>query len=176
MKPIPLILAGIGNSGPEHWQTLWQVADPRFEKLEHSDWDTPDCDVWVEELETKVAELGENVLLVAHSLACLLVVHWAASTQRKVTGALLVSVPNPSGPNFPGSAKGFGDTPMKALPFPGIVVASTNDPYASAEYMQACAAAWGSDYRLVGALGHINASSNLGDWPQGKRIVGELEG
>lgn len=51
MKPKPLILAGIGNSGPEHWQTFWQAEEPRFEKLEHSEWDKPDFAVWVRELE-----------------------------------------------------------------------------------------------------------------------------
>ena len=176
MNPTPLILAGIGNSGAEHWQTLWQAEDPRFDKLEHSEWDAPDRVVWEAELEAKVAELGENVVLVAHSLACLLVAYWAASTRQRVAGALLVSVPDPAGPSFPSSAVNFGGVPLTPLPFPSIVVVSTNDPYASAEFMKACAEAWGSDCRRVGALGHINAGSNVGNWPQGRAFLGELEG
>lgn len=175
METIPLILAGIGNSGPEHWQTLWQAEEPRFEKLEHSEWDKPDRAVWVEELEAKLATLDENVVLVAHSLACLLVAHWSSSTERRVAGALLVSVPDPSGSNFPASATGFGNVPLRALPFRSVVVASTNDPYASAEYMKACAEAWGSSFQLVGEQGHINASSGLGRWPQGRAFLRELE-
>ena len=31
------------------------------------------------------------------------------------------------------------------------------------------AAEWGADFIDAGALGHINAGSNLGAWPQGQQ-------
>ncbi len=169
-----LVLAGIYNSGPEHWQTIWQREDARFHKLEHSEWENPECSVWVRELEDEVARLGPNVTLVAHSLACLLVAHWAKTTQLRVDGALLVSVPNALGPDFPSDAKNFDGEPLEPLPFPSTVVSSTDDPYGTSEFMQQRAQSWGSRFVSVGALGHINESSNVGAWEPGRALLREL--
>jgi predicted alpha/beta hydrolase family esterase len=54
------------------------------------------------------------------------------------------------------------------LPFPSIVVASTDDPYGGVPFSQACAAAWGSRWESIGPRGHINADSGLGDWDEGQ--------
>jgi predicted alpha/beta hydrolase family esterase len=169
-----LILAGIYDSGPTHWQTLWQQEDSRFLKLEHASWDKPDRREWVDELDAAIADLGGGLVLVAHSLACLMVVHWAAQSRRTVDGALLVSVPDPSGPGFPADATYFADLPMTRLPFPSTVVCSSNDPYGSPAHMRRCADAWGSKFVEVGALGHINASSNLGAWQQGRTLLRDV--
>jgi len=166
-----LILSGIYNSGPEHWQTLWQRDDPTIQKLEHRDWDTPDCHEWVRELEHTVSQLGPDLVLVAHSLACLMVAHWAATTRLRIKAALLVSVPDPDGPAFPADAKNFSHVPLQPLPFPSIVVSSTNDPYGTQQHMEKCAKSWGSEFVSVGALGHINADSQLGNWEQGKALL-----
>ena len=174
MQARPLFLAGIGNSGPDHWQSLWQTANASAVKLEHSEWDTPDRFVWVRELEEALAQVASPVVLVAHSLACLLVAHWALASRRTVTGALLVSVPDPAGPSFPAEAKNFGPVPLQRLPFQSIVVSSDNDPYGTSQYMLACANAWGSRFCSVGSLGHINASSGLGAWAQGQVWLHEL--
>jgi uncharacterized protein len=171
-----LVLAGIGNSGPEHWQSQWQAELPSVYKLDHSNWDAPDRVVWEAELEEKLATMQRPVILVAHSLACLLVAHWAErSPCKSVTGALLVSVPNPDGTAFPEAAKNFSQVPMNPLPFPSLVVSSTNDPYGSTSFMQACASAWKSGFQSVGPCGHINASSNLGSWEYGKSLLHLIE-
>jgi predicted alpha/beta hydrolase family esterase len=166
-----LILAGIYNSGPEHWQSLWLKSDPRFHKLDHTSWDHPDRSVWVAELEDCVLTLGPETVLVAHSLACLMVVHWAALSKLRVRGALMVSVPDPQGKNFPSDAKNFGELPLVRLPFPSTVVSSDNDPYGTREHMTKCAKAWGSKLVAVSGLGHINADSGLGAWPEGRSIL-----
>jgi len=64
--------------------------------------------------------------------------------------------------------------PAQRLPFPTIVVSSDNDPYGSAGYARACAAAWGSELVEVGAQGHLNADSGLGNWPEGFRLLATL--
>jgi uncharacterized protein len=169
-----LVLPGIGNSGPEHWQTLWEASDPAMTRIVHSEWDAPDCRVWVRELGAAVVASGPDTVLVAHSLACLTVAHWAAESPRPIAGALLVSVPNPDLPAFPAEASHFSPVPMRRLPFPSLVVSSTDDPYASADWMRRCAGAWGSRFHSVGACGHINASSNLGDWAEGRKLLADL--
>ena len=169
-----LILAGIYNSGSDHWQSHWLNSDHRFSKLEHSSWDFPDRKVWVNELEEKILSLGSNTVLVAHSLACLMVVHWASQNKLRVQGALLVSVPDPDGENFPKDAKNFGDLPDSPLPFPSIVVSSDNDPYGTSAFMSSCATNWGSQFVGLNGLGHINADSKLGDWSLGKELLRKI--
>jgi predicted alpha/beta hydrolase family esterase len=166
-----LILPGIGNSGPGHWQSLWELAHPSFRRVAQRDWDDPEREEWVAILEATAAQAGPYVLLVAHSLGCLLVAHWAQHSTRPVRGALLVAVPNPSGDAFPAAGSSFGPVPLERLPFPSIVVASEDDPYGSLAYAQRCASAWGSRLVTIGPAGHINAASNLGMWPEGLELL-----
>jgi predicted alpha/beta hydrolase family esterase len=169
-----LVLAGIYNSGPDHWQSLWQQSDSRLTKLEHTSWDHPDRFIWVSELEEGVRKLGPETVLIAHSLACLMVVHWAACTKLHVQGALLVSVPDPEGRSFPEDARNFGGLPLKRLPFPSTLVSSDNDPYGTPEHMVKCAEAWGSRFVPLSGLGHINAESGLGAWPYGRALLEQV--
>jgi predicted alpha/beta hydrolase family esterase len=65
--------------------------------------------------------------------------------------------------------------PLKRLPFPTLVVASSNDPYGSADHARRCAKAWGSELVEVGEKGHLNSDSKLGDWPEGFRLLQSLD-
>ncbi len=169
-----LIVPGIGNSGPRHWQTEWETHKANSQRVQQRDWDHPVCDEWVATLDAAVAKSGEDTVIVAHSLGCLAVVAWAAQWQRNVRGALLVAVPDPAGPNFPKEAIGFAAISLRRLPFPSTVVASTNDPYASTTFAKHCAEAWGSRYVDIGVAGHINAASGLGLWPNGLKLLRQL--
>lgn len=173
-KATIFILPGIGNSGAGHWQTRWQERLPRTRRVEQEDWDHPVCDVWVAALEAAVRDSEPDVVLVAHSLACLQVAHWAASTRCRVRGALLAAVPDPEGAAFPREAIGFSPLPPGRFAFPSIVVASSNDPYGSVDHARRCATAWGSRLVEIGAAGHINTGSGLGDWPQGQALLAEF--
>jgi predicted alpha/beta hydrolase family esterase len=64
--------------------------------------------------------------------------------------------------------------PMQPLPFPSIMVASANDPYASVERARVFAAAWGSRLIEIGEAGHISADSGYGEWPDGERMLLEF--
>ena len=46
-------------------------------------------------------------LLIAHSMGCLVVAHWAHRSSAPVRAAFLVAVPDPEGPPFPLPHKGF---------------------------------------------------------------------
>lgn len=174
MNSTVLILPGIGNSGPEHWQSLWETANPSFVRVQQRDWDHPACVEWLDVLENSVACVGHNAVLVAHSLACVLVAHWAVRISLRIKGALLVASPNPDGPNFPKEAVGFSPLPLKPLTFPSIVVASTNDPYGSVEFAKSTASAWGSRFVSIGPVGHINSKSGLGEWNEGFSLLQQL--
>lgn len=36
-----LIIPGWGDSGPTHWQTLWERANPAFRRVVQRDWEYP---------------------------------------------------------------------------------------------------------------------------------------
>lgn len=85
-----------------------------------------------------------------------------------------MAVPDPAGPNFPPEAVGFAATPTPRFDFASTVVASSDDPYGSPSNSARLAAAWGSRLAEVGAGGHLNAASGLGDWPAGWALLDAL--
>ena len=178
MSETVLIMPGIHNSGPEHWQSLWEAENPSFRRIEVDDWDNPVCASWVEAIDRAVQAASAPAVIVAHSLGCLPVIEWAlqgrAQEGADVRAAMLVSVPDVDGPNFPPQACGFGPVALRRLPFRSMVVSSVDDPYGTHAYRQRCADAWGSEFVSVGAAGHINAKSGLGAWEEGKALLHRL--
>lgn len=171
-----LILPGLGNSGLQHWQSLWEKANPGFVRVQQRDWDKPVCEEWVAMLEAAVKQAGPQVVLVAHSLGCLTIAHWASRTHSPVAAALLVAVPDRNGPNWPNDITGYSLTPTQPLPFRSTVVISSDDPYGSAEHAERMAHAWGSRVVHIGDRGHINADSGLGEWSEGFTLLEQLRG
>ncbi len=175
LEPRVLIVPGWTNSGPEHWQSLWERADPRrVRRVEQRDWDAPDPDDWVRALDAAIATEREPVVLVAHSLGCIAVAHWAASYDRPVAGALLVAPADVERADAPEPIRCFAPIPLRRLPFRSIVVASSNDEYLSMGRAGHFARCWGSELVPVGAAGHINTAAGYGLWPQGERLLDAL--
>ncbi|MFJ4676990.1 MULTISPECIES: RBBP9/YdeN family alpha/beta hydrolase [unclassified Kitasatospora] len=176
MEPVTFVhLAGIGNSGPGHWQHHWHAADRRTVWVEHDSWDHPDRDAWVADLDATLRGTPGPKLIVAHSLGCTTLIEWAADhADPDVTGALLVAAPDPHGPAFPAEATGYHHPRPTPLPFRTLLVASGDDPYATPAHARATATALGADLVEAGDLGHINAASHLGAWPEGRRLLTRL--
>jgi predicted alpha/beta hydrolase family esterase len=168
-----VFLAGIGNSEPEHWQSIWyRSVGPNGHWVEHVDWDNPVADDWVCDLERCLRSLSGPKVLIAHSLGCLLVAEWAKRHRdQQVVAALLVSLPNAAGPAFPRAASGFAAAVDSRLPFAALMIASSNDPYSSIAYAQRVADQWAIPLIDVGAKGHLNLASNLGEWPEGRTLL-----
>jgi predicted alpha/beta hydrolase family esterase len=171
-----LILPGLGNSGEKHWQTFWHKKYPNSKRIVQDNWDQPIREEWLERLNEEIAKLDSPTILVAHSLAVSLVQHWAASNNNKyIVGALLVAPADVDSPiHTPESVRNFSPMPITKLPFPSIVVASENDPYASFERKVYFAKMWGSDLVNVGQKGHINSDSDLKYWEEGQLILEQL--
>lgn len=174
MSPIVLILPGLNNSGPQHWQTRWEE-EYGFIRIEQQEWDTPVCKDWINTIDAVVTQYPpERVILVGHSLACCTIVHWAHTFNRIVKGALLVAPSDVDAPSYPPGTTGFKPMPLHKLPFPSITVASSNDEYVSIERAQQFAHAWRSWLVNIGDYGHINSASNLGLWPEGMALLQQL--
>lgn len=165
-----IILPGIGGSGSDHWQSLWEAGSKDFTRFAPSSWDEPRLDDWIEALDRAVAALPEPPVLLAHSLACLLVAHWQRRSTSPVAGAMLVALPDPQGASFPAEAASFADPPEQRFRFPSLIVASGNDPYGTTDHARLRAEQWGSRLVEAGNFGHINAGSGLGAWPAGQAV------
>jgi predicted alpha/beta hydrolase family esterase len=87
LSPV-LILPGLYDSGPQHWQSLWLARRPGFRRVEQRNWETP--------------------------------------RRADRVGAALF------------------------------------------------ARSWASRFVIIGAAGHINTASSLGDWPAGLELLHEL--
>jgi predicted alpha/beta hydrolase family esterase len=169
-----LLVPGIGNSGPEHWQSRWESEHDSYVRVHQRDWENPVRADWVRALDLAAQRAAPGALIVAHSLGCLVVAHWLARASLRIGGALLVAVPDPSNTNFPVEAVGFAPIPRERLPCPSIVVASSDDPYSHLEFSQQCAEVWDSQFVNIGRAGHINAASGLGTWSEGHRMLRSL--
>ena len=174
-RPVTVLtLPGYDDSGPGHWQTLWERAHPEYRRVPQRSWTEPVCDEWVAALDAAVVAAGTPVVLVGHSLGALTIAHHAARHARPVRGALLVAPPNVDDPAFPPIIEGFRPIPRVPLPFPSIVVGSDDDWYMSPDEAEALAQAWGSRYVRLEKAGHINTDSGFGPWPEGERLLAEL--
>jgi uncharacterized protein len=166
-----LLIPGIFNSDAAHWQSLWEKSSSDFIRIEQKKWDEPVASDWVSSLEKHVSQLGENLIIVAHSLGTITLAQWASQTKLKIRGALIVSVPDPTGPAFPKQAHGFEHIPSTQLPFTSIMVSGTNDRFGEVLFRKNLAEQWGSEFVDIGAVGHINSDSGLGEWAYGRALL-----
>jgi predicted alpha/beta hydrolase family esterase len=167
-----LVVSGLWDSGPEHWQTHWMADQPDWRKVAHRDFTAPARDEWVAELDAAIAACDGPPILLAHSLGCMLVAHWAQSgSALQVAGAMLVAPSDVEAASYPVDDNGFAPVPMVALPFPSLIVASSNDEYADIGRSRAWGHAWGSGLVEIGDAGHINGDAGYGAWPEGVALL-----
>jgi predicted alpha/beta hydrolase family esterase len=176
--PLPhrvLLLPGWQNSGPGHWQSLWE-ADHGFERVQQADWFWPKRGDWTARLDEVLLAEPAPVLLAAHSLGCQLVAHWAmfSAHTARVAGALLVAPPDTAHPDAPPQLAPWRDIARGRLPFGAIAVISSDDPYCASERARAMATDWGARVVDAGPRGHLNADSGLGSWPEGLALLYSL--
>jgi predicted alpha/beta hydrolase family esterase len=170
-----LIIPGLGNSGPEHWQTFFENSGSHFYRVEQREWDSPDCEDWVEAIDQHIRKFDPiTVVLIGHSLGCTTIAHWAARNKTLIKGALLVAPSDIEQPVYTFPATGFAPIPLLTLPFPSIVVASEDDPWVSLERAGFFAERWGSRFQNIGKAGHINLAAGFGPWPHGLELLQQL--
>jgi hypothetical protein len=173
-----LIVPGLNNSGPRHWQSFWAKSLPNATRVVQHCWDKPQKEEWIKTLNETILNLTSDTIIVAHSLGVATTVMWLTQQAEKgkilsqIKGAFLVS---PSDVDNIEVIKSFAPMPLQKLPVPACVVASENDPFVSMERAKFFANAWGVQVFNAGALGHINSDSNLGEWEQGRKFLAEFE-
>ena len=176
-----LLLPGWQNSGPSHWQSLWE-AGHGYLRVEQHDWMRPLRGDWIARLQDLVLahpapqDGAADIVLVAHSLGCQLVAAWAAisDSTHRVRAAFLVAPGDPRREELAGVLSSWSSPVMQSLPFPSLLLGSQNDPYCSFSRAQDFAKAWGAHFIDCGHKGHINSDSGLADWPDGHALLMRL--
>jgi predicted alpha/beta hydrolase family esterase len=176
MPSTVLLLPGWQNSGPAHWQSLWE-REYGYLRVQEHDWERPLRGDWIIQLEEAVLAHPDPIYLVAHSLGCIQIAAWAAHSRNvnRVHGALLVAPPDVEREEFRPLLASWSPIVRKLLPFAAILVASSNDPFCAFTRAQSLATDWGAEFKDIGPVGHINADSGLGHWPQAHEWLLQLQ-
>lgn len=171
-EPRLLIVPGLNDSGPAHWQSWLQTQYRGARRVEQRDWARPELDRWAERIastldrETDRHDTAAPWIAVGHSFGCLaLARHLALRPDSPIRAALLVA---PAEPDKFGVAEAL---PRQRLPLASTVIASDNDPWMSAASSRRWAQRWGSGWLTLGDAGHINTESGFGPLPLARRWV-----
>lgn len=177
-EPLVLLVPGLNDSGPTHWQSEWLRHVPGCAKVELGMWDNPHRNTWVNKLNLAIHRAERPVILVAHSLGCHAVAWWnefeRPDADGPVQGALLVAPPEVERDPLDPRLARFAPVMRTALPFPSILAASRDDPYIGFSGARRLARIWRSRFVDAGWLGHINSDSGIGDWPFGQFLLRQL--
>ena len=170
-------IPGLHNSDENHWQSRFEEAySDEFIRVNQADWDQPDCETWIDQIESTLDKLDHSqLILIGHSIGCMAIVKWFEKYGHPIKGALLVAPSDSEKESYPSYITGFTPIPKTKLPFPTIVVASDNDHVTELERSKVFAQNWGSEFVLLHDAGHIEPQSGFGDWPLGLELIGRLE-
>ena len=183
--PTVVIVPGLRDHMPDHWQTLLaeriQETGGAVHIVPQIDQDKRLCSARVANLDRVVSGIDGPIILVAHSVGVLITVHWAQQTKREIKGALLAAPPDydtplPAGYSDPQTlaTNGWTPVPRERLPFPSIVVGSRNDPIGEFERIRELAQAWGSRFVDAGEVGHLSPADGYGAWPMAEALIREF--
>ena len=168
-----LVIAGYEGAGDTHWQQRLVAKLPSAKLVEQDDWLYGSLDAAVARLIEAMRVATKPIVFVGHSAGCTLVAlavpqMRAHGLVERARGAFLVAAPSAAA--IGGLAvidSRFKDIPRQPLPFPSVLVASSDDPFSTLEQSADIARAWGSEFVEAGAQGHINTASGHGPWPEG---------
>ena len=179
-----LVIPGWLGCEPDHWQSRWVRDIDSAKLINEENWTAPDKDEWIGSIINAVASTTRPTVFVAHSVGVIAVVHAAGRLSRNsVSGAFLVSAadvenaqswPVTQGYSWPDEGFGFKPIPQAPLPFPAVLISSSNDPYCQQSRARQFGTAWGCGFTDVGPAGHITAASGFGPWPEGRVLFNDF--
>ena len=71
MSENTLLVPGLHNSGPEHWQSHWHQRFPHWRRVTEQRWSEPDLVSWSDKVAQHLAAASDKIHLVAHSFGTL---------------------------------------------------------------------------------------------------------
>ncbi len=163
-----VLVPGLYDSGPEHWQSFWQKRHGFWHRVAQRNWNAADLDLWIGSIRRLLGPLPHPAILVGHSFGAIASCCLAADRTHPIAGLMLVAPAEPS--RFEIEDR----VPQTALGVPAIVVASHNDPLMSFSRAVRWSAIWQAELVELGEAGHINAEAGFGPWPYGLQALRAL--
>lgn len=168
MRQRVLILHGWGGSDYPHWQSFvaQEIAKDYgcVSFLKFSDIDSPNKDVWLNELKKELEEFRPTVV-VCHSIANILWFHLCnESTDIELEKLFLVAPPSLRCDIKELSTFYPCNIPAKLYAKQSLLITSANDPYISLNEALNLQKELNIDIKVIEDGGHINVSSGFGEW------------
>jgi predicted alpha/beta hydrolase family esterase len=162
-----LIVPGLHDSGPAHWQSWLQGLHRHSLRVQQDDWAEGNVERWSAAVDGALArQPAGRWIAVAHSFGCLALAHHLSSRPDSgIVAALLVA------PADPARFAAVERLPQAALPLRTTLVTSSTDPWMKLSDAQAWARIWGSRLHHLGDAGHINTESGFGPFPFAQQWV-----
>jgi predicted alpha/beta hydrolase family esterase len=158
---------GWTNSGPGHWQSLWERAHPEWRRVEQRDWELPERGEWVATLVAALIASPRPAVVIGHSIGVITIAHAAQIAPERIAGAFLVAPADVEAPDVAREVRSFAPIPRERLPFPSVLVASRDDAWCSFARAQELARDWGSELFDAGHADHLHTAAGYGPWPEG---------
>jgi hypothetical protein len=163
-----ILVPGLYDSGPEHWQSIWQTHFDFWQRITQKTWDNPDIGLWIDAIRRQLSTNRRPSILVGHSFGALASCCVTVGGGHDIAGLLLVA---PAEPEKFEVAERVPAMPLRA---PAIVVASHNDPLMRFGRAVYWSKVWNADIADLGEAGHINAEAGFGAWPYGLELLRHL--
>lgn len=179
LAPTCITVPGLNGSGPDHWQTRAEKEIPNCRRVSGIDFNKPVVAAWADAIRNNIRDEAGSVILIAHSFGCLASVVAIADNETKVAGVILVAPASPqrfSATGLIGFGHGVSTTLLSAIPsrplgVPGMLIASSDDPWMKMTHARFWAENWGLRFSCLRKAGHINVESGFGGWPALPRLV-----
>ena len=172
-----LVVPGLHDSGPAHWQTWLQQQSRRSLRVQQRDWSEPDLEAWADRIDATIAaQPPARWIAVAHSFGCLALARHldrhtsdgAGDPRRPVRAALFVAPADPVKFGVAARVPGHRLAPRSTL------IGSDSDPWMSGAEARRWAGLWGARFMSLGDAGHINTEAGFGPLPRAKAVVAEM--
>jgi len=179
LVPTCITVPGLNGSGPDHWQTWAEKEIPNCRRISGIDFNKPVIAAWADAIRNNIRDEAGSVILIAHSFGCLASVVAIADNETKVAGVVLVAPASPqrfSATGLIGLGHGVSSTLLGAIPsrplgVPGMLIASSDDPWMKVTHARYWAENWGLRFSCLRNAGHINVESGFGPWPALPHLV-----
>lgn len=179
-----LIVPGLHNSGPDHWQTWLEGYIGSAVRVHQEDWRRPAIGQWATNVKQAIESSEERIILVAHSFGVLASIVAASIVPDRVAGALYVAPADPSRFSLSGQRMNqdsselqtglFELMPIEKLGYPVVLAASTNDDCMPFKRTAWWSKKWGARLISLGDAGHVNSEAGFGPWPQGLDLYNDV--
>lgn len=170
-----LVIPGLNDSGPTHWQSHLQAHFRHAVRVQQADWAKPDLSAWAARIDATLAALPPaRWVAVAHSFGCLALLRHLSTREPNrldahgVQSALLVAPADPDKFNV------AAQLPQCHPGIDTVMVASETDPWMAYPRARGWARTWGSRLINLGDAGHINVASGFGPLPLANSVAQQL--